>query len=570
LVLFLNEKRDSDLDVLVLGAIMIRRLSAFLLAIVALVGITAKVCHAQPQTLLTVHTRDVVVDGQAPSIKRLPANQLMQIDIVLPVRDRAGLDNFARGVSDPSSPLYRHYVTVEQFTERFGPSQEDYDAVIRFANENGFTVVGGSRDAIDVQLKASVAAIEAAFHLSIGVYHSFIQNRDFYSPDREPTVDLPFQLWHISGLDNYSIPRPALVRRPPGARSQATTGSCPDQSFCGSDMRAAYYEGTSLTGKGQNIGLLEYAGFDIADVNTYYKNAKQERTAAVKGISTDGTPILCLYSKGCDDTEQTVDITQALGMAPGVTTVYMFVGSTDTALLGAMSSAKPLPLNLSSSWSWTPPDPKTDDPYFKKMAAQGQSFFNASGSSNDWKQVGHAWPMESDYVICVGGTELTTKGPGKGWASEVVLPGAGGGISPDDIPIPSWQKLKGVITKKNEGSETYRNGPDVTANASESFYICADQNGCTANEYGGTGFSPPMWAGYLALANEQAAANDDNPPGFIDPTIYPLGLKSGYHSEFHDITKGNNGFPATNGYDLASGWGSPNGDGLINALAPTK
>jgi len=315
LVLFLNEKRDSDLDVLVLGAIMIRRLSAFLLAIVALVGITAKVCHAQPQTLLTVHTRDVVVDGQAPSIKRLPANQLMQIDIVLPVRDRAGLDNFARGVSDPSSPLYRHYVTVEQFTERFGPSQEDYDAVIRFANENGFTVVGGSRDAIDVQLKASVAAIEAAFHLSIGVYHSFIQNRDFYSPDREPTVDLPFQLWHISGLDNYSIPRPALVRRPPGARSQATTGSCPDQSFCGSDMRAAYYEGTSLTGKGQNIGLLEYAGFDIADVNTYYKNAKQERTAAVKGISTDGTPILCLYSKGCDDTEQTVDITQALGMA---------------------------------------------------------------------------------------------------------------------------------------------------------------------------------------------------------------------------------------------------------------
>jgi kumamolisin len=218
LVLFLNEKRDSDLDVLVLGAIMIRRLSAFLLAIVALVGITAKVCHAQPQTLLTVHTRDVVVDGQAPFIKRLPANQLMQIDIVLPVRDRAGLDNFARGVSDPSSPLYRHYVTVEQFTERFGPSQEDYDAAIRFANENGFTVVGGSRDAMDVQFKASVAAIEAAFHLSIGVYHSFIQNRDFYSPDREPTVDLPFQLWHISGLDNYSIPRPALVRETAGRK----------------------------------------------------------------------------------------------------------------------------------------------------------------------------------------------------------------------------------------------------------------------------------------------------------------------------------------------------------------
>ena len=552
------------------GEIMIRRLGAFLLAIVALWGIAASVCQAQPRTLLTRHTRDVVVDGQAPFIERLPASQLMQIDIVFPVRNRAELDNFVREVSDPSSPLYRHYVTVEQFAERFGPSQEDYDAVIRFANENGFTVVGGSRNAMDVQLQGSVTDTEAAFHVAMGLYHDSIQNRDFYAPDREPTVDLPFQLWHISGLDNYSIPRPALVRRPPDERSQATTGSCPDQSFCGSDMRAAYYEGTSLTGKGQNIGLLEYAGFDIADVNTYYKNAKQKRTAAVKGVSTDGTSINCYYDEDCDDTEQTVDITQALGMAPGVTTVYMFVGSTDTALLGSMSSYSPLPLNLSSSWSWTPADSKTDDLYFEKMASQGQSFFNASGSSNDWKQGGHAWPMESDYVICVGGTELTTKGPAEGWASEVVLPGAGGGISPDDIPIPPWQKLKGVITKKNEGSKVYRNGPDVTANASESFYVCADQSGCTANEYGGTGFSSPMWAGYLALANEQAVTNGDNPPGFIDPTIYPLGLGKGYHTDFHDITKGNNGFPATKGYDLASGWGSPNRAGLINALAPTK
>ena len=87
--------------------------------------------------------------------------------------------------------------------------------MIRFATANGFTVVGGSRDAMDVQLKGSVATIETAFHVSMGLYHGAIENRDFYAPDREPTVDLPFQLWHISGLDNYSIPRPELVRRPP-------------------------------------------------------------------------------------------------------------------------------------------------------------------------------------------------------------------------------------------------------------------------------------------------------------------------------------------------------------------
>jgi len=372
---------------------------------------------------------------------------------------------------------------------------------------------------------------------------------------------------HISGLDNYWVPRNALAQRDSSVKPPAQTGSCPDFSFCGSDMRAAYYEGTSLTGKGQNIGLLEFAGFDIADVNTYYKNAGQKRTTPIKGISTDGTSINCLASQGCDDTEQTIDITQALGMAPGTKKLYMYVGSSGTALLSAMSSDKPLPLNLSSSWYRWGTNFTSDDMYFKKMASQGQSFFEAAGDNGKWAGTDTWWPMESPYVICVGGTDLVTKGAGKGWSSETVWVDGGGGISPDDLPIPSWQKLKGVITKANEGSTKWRNGPDISANSNFSFYVCADQTTCTANNYGGTSFAAPMWAGYMALTNQQAAAHGDKPPAFINPAIYKLGLGSGYGTAFHDITVGTNGFPATKGYDLASGWGSPNTDGLINALA---
>jgi len=543
---------------------MKRRLGVFLVAIVAMA--LASVCQAQPQRLLTNHVRDVVFNGEATFVGKLPATQSMRIDIVLPVRE--GLDSFLHDVYDPSSPTYRQFLTVEQFTERFGPSQRDFDALVRFAKANGFTVTGGSRDAIDLALKGSVANVETAFHIKMGLYHDPIGNRDFFAPDREPTIDLPFQLWHITGLDNYSIPHQALVRRPPGMKRPATTGSCPGASFCGSDMRAAYYEGTALTGKGQNIGLLEFLGFDIADINTYYKNAKQKRTAKVIGISTDGSPITCYASQRCDDTEQTIDVTQALGMAPGVTAVYEYVSNTsDTAMLGSMSSHKPLPLNLSSSWYWTPVDPKSDNPFFQKFAAQGQSFFEAAGDGGAWHATSTWWPMESPLVICVGGTDLVTKGAGKGWASETVWIDGGGGISPDDFAIASWQKLKGVITKANEGSTKYRNGPDVSANSNFTFYVCADQTTCSENEYGGTSFAAPMFAGYLALTNQQAVAHGDKPPGFINPTIYPLGLGSGYHTDFHDITVGTNGFPATKGYDLATGWGSPNTDGLINALA---
>ncbi|HXM60682.1 MAG TPA: S53 family serine peptidase [Terriglobales bacterium] len=549
---------------------MIRRAGISWLMIVAVVASAPIVCLAQPQSLLTRHVREVTRNGLAPSVGRLPATQSMRIDIVLAVRDQAGLNSFLQEIYDPSSASYRHFLTVEQFTERFGPSQQDYDALIRFAKANGFSLIRASRDAMDMQLEGAVADVETAFHVTMGVYHDPLENRDFYAPDREPTVDLPFRLWHITGLDNYSIPRPELVHRPSSMKPPATTGSCPGASFCGSDMRAAYYEGTALTGKGQTIGLLEFAGFDIADVNTYYKNAKQKRTAAVTGISTDGTPVTCLASQGCDDTEQTIDITQALGMAPGVSTVYLYVGSSDTAMLGAMSSDTPLPLNLSSSWSWFPVDPFVDDPYFEKMAAQGQSYFEAAGDGGAWQATNNWWPMESQYVICVGGTDLVTKSAGGPWASETVWVDGGGGISPDGVPIASWQKLKGVITKANKGSTKYRNGPDVSANSNFTFYVCADQTTCTENDYGGTSFAAPMWAGYIALANEQAANNGKKPPGFINPTIYPLGLGKTYHTDFHDVTVGSNGFPATKGYDLGTGWGSPNTDGLINALAGSK
>jgi kumamolisin len=219
---------------------------------------------------------------------------------------------------------------------------------------------------------------------------------------------------------------------------------------------------------------------------------------------------------------------------------------------------------LSSSWTWTPDDPGTDDPYFKKMATQGQSFFQAAGDSGNWKT--STFPSEDPNVICVGGTDLTTASAGGPWSGETVWVDGGGGISTDHLAIPSYQQLAGVITSTNKGSTTYRNGPDVSANSNFTFYVCADQTTCTVNYYGGTSFAAPMWAGYIALANQQAKTNGTSAVGFLNPTIYPFGLSSSYTTYFHDITSGSNGYSAVTGYDLATGWGSPNGAALINAL----
>jgi kumamolisin len=170
-------------------------------------------------------------------------------------------------------------------------------------------------------------------------------------------------------------------------------------------------------------------------------------------------------------------------------------------------------------------------------------------------------------VVSVGGTDLTTTSAAGAWKSETAWSDSGGGISPDKIAIPSWQKLSGVINSSNKGSTTYRNGPDVAANANFTFYTCADQKACLANEYGGTSFATPMWAAYIALVNQQRVANSKSTIGFINPAIYSIGVSTSYGTDFHDITSGKSGsYSAVTGYDLVTGWGSPNGTGLINAL----
>jgi subtilase family serine protease len=543
---------------------MKRRLSlSSVLLLSALLITAASAQDALP--LLTRHVRAATVS--APLLGQMPTAQRLRLVLTLPLRNQAELDNFLKDVYDPSSPTYHQFLSVEEFTARFGPTQNDYDAVAHFAEENGFTVVGTSANRLNLDVMGSVANIEKAFHVSMGLYQHPTEPRAFYAPDREPSPDLGVQLWHITGLDNYSIPKPALVHPQFVVSSNATTGSGPSSSFCGSDMRAAYYGGTALTGSGQSLGLLEYYGTDLADLNTYYTNVHQTNNVPITLDSTDGTNTSCTAKAGCDDTEQTLDMTQALGMAPGLSSLVMYVGSSDAAIFNAMATAKPLNAQLSSSWTWYPADPATDAPYFQEFAAQGQNLFQASGDSGRWSGASEIYPADDVYVTAVGGTDLTTDGAGGPWNSETAWADGGGGIAPSHFAIPSWQTS--AASGCSACSKTYRNGPDVSANANFTFYVCSDQTACTANYWGGTSFATPMWAGYLALANQQSLENGGTVLGFINPTLYATGLSSSYDSAFHDITSGSNGYSATTGYDLATGWGSPNGSGLIDALLGT-
>ncbi|MGB6745116.1 MAG: Ig-like domain repeat protein, partial [Terracidiphilus sp.] len=275
-----------------------------------------------------------------------------------------------------------------------------------------------------------------------------------------------------------------------------------------------------------------------------------------------------------DDGEEVLDIVQAIGMAPGLSQVRVYIGGNDVDILNAIAS-EDVAQEVSISWSWSPDDPATDDSFFEECAAQGQSVFAASG---DWGEFDpyfdDFFPAEDAYVTAVGGTDLSTAGGGGPWASETAWDRSGGGISPDGIPMPAWQA--GVATSTNGGSNTLRNVPDVAAQADYVNYNCAA--GACSGDYGGTSFSAPRWAAFMALVNQQAVSAGNPTVGFANPAIYAIGEGTTYSADFHDITYGNNdarnnccGWPYYNavpGYDLVTGWGSPNGQSLIDELAP--
>jgi hypothetical protein len=544
----------------------------------------------QSLQVLHNHVRPAVSSGQAALVGPLPATQRMQLSIVLPLRNQAELTALLGQLYDPSSPNYRHFLSVGQFTEQFGPTAEDYQSVVDFAHANGFIVTGSPANRLIVPIEGTTAQVEAAFNVRMNNYQHPTENRVFYSPDREPSVPTGLSIRHITGLNNYSLPMSMTVPLPEGAKGADVEGSGPGNNYVASDMRAAYYGGTALTGRGQTLGLVQFDGYAIADVISAFNGAATLSTSGADSIvnytppnsqTTYSIPIhnvLLDQATGAPgqfispiaDAEQVLDIVQSIGMAPGLSQVRVFIGSNDVDILSAISS-EDLANEISISWLWSPDDPSSVDQFFQEMAAQGQSVFVASGDYGAYSPNNlYYFPAEDDWVTAVGGTTLMTSGAGGSFLWESAWDQSGGGISPDSIPIPAWQA--GIATSSNLASTTSRNIPDVAMEADFDNFNC--NMGSCSEGWAGTSFASPRWAGFIALVNEQAEAGGEAPVGSINSWLYNTGQSPEYGSAFHDVVSGENdyevgyGFYAVPGYDLATGWGSPVGQNLINAMAP--
>jgi subtilase family serine protease len=523
---------------------------------------------AQQQAVVSGY---IIGRGHRPLARLEPSKPLI-LELGLPLKSGTDLQKTVQSLYDPYSRSYRHFLTPEEFDRQFAPSPEDVRRVISYARSSALKVMGTPGGGMTVRVQGSVAAIEKAFKIELSLYQHPRETRSYFAPDVEPTLPPELPILHISGLDNFAIPRSLSVPQCKGASSLTAP---PAGSYWGKAFRLAYAADASELGTGQVIGIIAFDGFYSADITAYEKMAglPDVHVQAVSVDGFDGAP-------SCDNCEISMDMENAISMAPGISQLTVYEGGSDLDVLlevAEPTQKEPLPNQVSTSYSL-----HYDQNMYNAMnriAAQGQAFFVASGDFGAYTAyTGTASdnlpfpPADFPSITSVGGTELTVDSAGH-WSSEDGWSGSGGGVSPwqpndSNFDLPVYQD--GIANKQNRASTVARNVPDVALTATN---IAVLSGNGVWSLVGGTSSSAPLWAGFMALVNQQAVAKLHGPIGFPNGALYAIGKGTNYANAFHDIATGSNSistdpdqYAAVMGYDLVTGWGTPHGQATIDAF----
>src|SRR5262249_7315088 len=227
---------------------------------------------AQEAQLLFGHVPPAVKDRRP--LTRVGGSRHLDLAIGLPLRNRQELTNLLHDLYDPASSSYHKFLTPEQFAQKFGPTEAEYRGVVSFLKSKKLSIVGTHSNRLLVDVNGSVADIEEAFRTRLQVYQHPREDRTFFAPEIEPSLDNVIPIADVSGLDDYILPHPMSLH-PMHPRQAATTyaGSASGGALMGNDFRAAYLPGVTLIGTGQTVGLVEFDGYYANDITTYESQA---------------------------------------------------------------------------------------------------------------------------------------------------------------------------------------------------------------------------------------------------------------------------------------------------------
>ncbi|WP_158749101.1 protease pro-enzyme activation domain-containing protein [Acidobacterium sp. S8] len=470
------------------------------------------------------------------------------------------------------SDLKGRRLSHEEFNAQYAADPADFDRIRAFAQQHGLSVneEASSLPRRTIVLTGSAANMEKAFGVQLQSYEDTSRKKRFHG--FEGKISLPDDhaepIEAVLGLDSRPIATPHFRKRNAAVSRQAAAASSP-QSFSAVQVAQLYNFPTNVNGSGQTIGILELGGgYDESDLNTYFQGLGLN-TPSVVAVSVDGGTNSPGDPNGADG-EVELDIQVSGAVANAANIAVYFAPNTDQGFIDAITTAvhdtTNKPSVLSISWggpetSWSQSSVTALDNACQSAAALGVTITVASGdsgSSDGTNGTTVDFPASSPHVLACGGTELFANGTQISqevvWDDQPEGGGASGGGFSTSFAVPTWQ------TSALPSGSSGRGVPDVSADASpESGYnVVVDGQ---QEVVGGTSAVAPLYAGLIALVNQQLAQTSKPTAGFVNPLLYQNA------NAFNDITQGNNGtYSAGTGWDACTGLGSPKGETIFTVL----
>jgi kumamolisin len=498
----------------------------------------------------------------APNAEHVKATpQKSQVTVSVIVKRKEPLKIIQRG-GRTNGPAR---VSRSEYNRRHVGDPDSIKKVKAFAKEFNLKVERDPSSTLrrTVQLTGTAADMQKAFGVELN--QKKIDGTEYRV--REGGIHLPASLTSaveaVLGLDNRPQAQPHF---------RFNKASAAPSSYTPPQVAEAYKWPANASGAGQTIGIIELGGgYKQADLTAYFKTLKLA-APGITAISVDKGKNKPSNANSADG-EVMLDIEVSASVAPGAKVVVYFTPNTDQGFIDAITTAvhdaTNKPSVISISWggpesTWTKQAATALDAACQSAAALGITITVAAGDdgSSDGATGNNVdFPASSPHVLACGGTKLDANGATI--VSEVVWnetannEGATGGGVSNLFALPSWQANSKVPAPSVKTGG--RGVPDVTGDADPTTGYTIRVDGQTS-VIGGTSAVAPLWAGLVAVANQQLGTQ----VGFIQPAIYAAKAASA----FNDITQGNNGtYSAGPGWDACSGLGSPIASKLIPLLA---
>jgi kumamolisin len=485
----------------------------------------------------------------------LPATTVLHITFGLTGRDVPGLSALlASGKT----------VAPADYAGRFGPDPQRIALLRRLLSTEGITSHWSPGDST-MAASGTVASLDRLLGVRID-RRIGPDGLSFYAPGAPVTVPSAWRqtVNAIIGLDNYPRARSAAIRSPNGVSP--------------SDMLDFYnvnpLRTAGLTGAGMTVVLIEIDQFDPAMLAMYASKFNLPAFDVSVQQGSWGKP-------AAEAGEADLDLEIVHGIAPGAKLVVYYASSTNY-LQAEAQMFKDFPqgaIESSSVGQCERPQVQNDGNALNDVtaaaAAQGWSMFVASGDrgaydctpNGDYTDLAADLDASMPAVTAVGGTYVFLSSNGgyfheTAWGEPIEQWGSNGGLS-IFWKTPAWQAGPGV---QNQYSNGMRQTPDISANADGQSGWDVFANGME-EKVGGTSAAAPFWAAIAALIDQDLKQKGLPLIGFANPALYyfaqsPAGLPA---PPFHDITQGTNlYYPATSGWDYATGLGTPDVGALTN------